>query len=182
MTVVNQPANVFDLQLPAIAYHDARDPGEIHRLIRQGRHQAPIAMDPYGPEVLTYESACRAARFPVRHAARDRVGGAGHQLRTCLGQGVPPAHQPRRRRAPPPASPGIARVHPEGRRRDARGVPGRRRALLPGAHLARVELAEALRVITRHMPNLRRSGPAPWRPPTELSSPTTLPVEFEAGR
>jgi cytochrome P450 len=51
-----------------------------------------------------------------------------------------------------------------------------------GAHLARVELAEALRVITRRMPNLRRTGPAPWRPPTELSGPTTLPVEFEAGR
>lgn len=48
-----------------------------------------------------------------------------------------------------------------------------------GAHLARVELAEALRVITRRMPNLRRVGPAPWRPATELSGPTTLPVEFD---
>jgi cytochrome P450 len=50
-----------------------------------------------------------------------------------------------------------------------------------GAHLARVELAEALRVITRRMPNTRCTGPAPWRPPTELSGPTTLPVEFDAG-
>ncbi len=49
-----------------------------------------------------------------------------------------------------------------------------------GAHLARVELCEALRVITRRMPNARRSGPAPWRPPTELSGPTTLPIEFDA--
>ena len=33
-----------------------------------------------------------------------------------------------------------------------------------GAHLARAELAEALTVITRRMPNPRRSGPAPWKP------------------
>jgi cytochrome P450 len=50
-----------------------------------------------------------------------------------------------------------------------------------GAHLARVELTEALRVITRRMPNLRRTAAAPWRPATELSGPTTLPVEFEPG-
>ena len=49
-----------------------------------------------------------------------------------------------------------------------------------GAHLARVELREALRVITRWMSSARRSGPAPWRLPTELSGPTTLPIEFNA--
>ncbi|OBI92718.1 cytochrome P450 [Mycobacterium asiaticum] len=51
-----------------------------------------------------------------------------------------------------------------------------------GAHLARVELAEALRVITRRMANVRRTGPAPWRPPTEISGPTTLPIEFDPCR
>jgi cytochrome P450 len=51
-----------------------------------------------------------------------------------------------------------------------------------GAHLARVELAEALRVITRRMPNARRTGPAPWKLPTELSGPLTLPIEFDAPR
>jgi cytochrome P450 len=49
-----------------------------------------------------------------------------------------------------------------------------------GAHLARVELVEALRVITQRMPNARRTGPAPWKLPTELSGPTTLPIEFDA--
>jgi cytochrome P450 len=48
-----------------------------------------------------------------------------------------------------------------------------------GVHLARVELCEALRVITRRMSNARRTGPAPWRLPTELSGPTTLPIEFD---
>lgn len=48
-----------------------------------------------------------------------------------------------------------------------------------GAHLARLELAEALRVITQRMADPRRVGPAPWRAPTELSGPTTLPIEFD---
>jgi cytochrome P450 len=50
-----------------------------------------------------------------------------------------------------------------------------------GAHLARLELAEALAVMTRRMPNVRRTGPAPWKPLTALSGPTTLPIEFDAG-
>jgi cytochrome P450 len=50
-----------------------------------------------------------------------------------------------------------------------------------GAHLARAELAEALTVITRRMPNPRRSGPAPWKPLLGISGPTTLPIEFDAG-
>jgi cytochrome P450 len=50
-----------------------------------------------------------------------------------------------------------------------------------GAHLARVELAEALAVLTRRMPNLRRTGPAPWKSIFEISGPTTLPIGFDAG-
>jgi cytochrome P450 len=48
-----------------------------------------------------------------------------------------------------------------------------------GANLARLELAEALTVITREMPNAWRTGPAPWKPLTGLSGPTTLPIEFD---
>jgi cytochrome P450 len=50
-----------------------------------------------------------------------------------------------------------------------------------GAHLARAEVAEALAVMTRRMPNPRRSGPAPWKPLTGITGPTTLPIEFDAG-
>ena len=50
-----------------------------------------------------------------------------------------------------------------------------------GAHLARLELAEALTVITRRMPNPRRTGPAPWKPLIGITGPTTLPIEFDAG-
>ncbi|MDT5164618.1 MAG: hypothetical protein QOC88_1512 [Mycobacterium sp.] len=48
-----------------------------------------------------------------------------------------------------------------------------------GANLARLELAEALAVITRRMPNAWRTGPAPWKPLTGLSGPTTLPIQFD---
>ncbi|RDH76791.1 cytochrome P450 [Mycolicibacterium moriokaense] len=47
-----------------------------------------------------------------------------------------------------------------------------------GANLARLELAEALKLLSRRMPRLARIGPAPWKPMLGLSGPTTLPVEF----
>ncbi len=50
-----------------------------------------------------------------------------------------------------------------------------------GANLARLELAEALSVMTRRMPNAWRTGPAPWKPLTALSGPATLPIEFDTG-
>lgn len=48
-----------------------------------------------------------------------------------------------------------------------------------GAHLARLEMAEALRVITAGMSNVRRTGPAPWKPMTGISGPITLPLAFD---
>ncbi|MGB8407486.1 MAG: cytochrome P450 [Mycobacterium sp.] len=50
-----------------------------------------------------------------------------------------------------------------------------------GAHLARLELAEALTVIARRMPNPHRTGPAPWKPLVGITGPTTLPIEFDPG-
>jgi len=48
-----------------------------------------------------------------------------------------------------------------------------------GANLARLEIAEALKAVTRRMSNPRRTGPAPWKPATSLSGPTTLPIAFD---
>jgi cytochrome P450 len=47
-----------------------------------------------------------------------------------------------------------------------------------GAHLARIELAEALKVITRRMPHARCTGPAPWKPIAGISGPISLPIAF----
>jgi cytochrome P450 len=47
-----------------------------------------------------------------------------------------------------------------------------------GANLARLELAEALKILTRRMPDPVRIGPAPWKPMMGLSGPMTLPIDF----
>ena len=49
-----------------------------------------------------------------------------------------------------------------------------------GAHLARIELAEALTTMARRMPNIRSVGPVPWKSMTGITGPTSLPVEFTA--
>ncbi|HUO40618.1 MAG TPA: cytochrome P450, partial [Mycobacterium sp.] len=47
-----------------------------------------------------------------------------------------------------------------------------------GSHLARLELTEALRVITKRMPDARLTGPAPWPSMSGITGPTTVPLEF----
>ncbi|CDO89138.1 cytochrome [Mycobacterium triplex] len=47
-----------------------------------------------------------------------------------------------------------------------------------GANLARLELAEGLKMLAHRMPDARRTGPAPWKPMLGMSGPTTLPIEF----
>lgn len=48
-----------------------------------------------------------------------------------------------------------------------------------GSHLARLELTEGLRVITKRMPNARLAGPAPWPSMNGITGPTTVPLEFD---
>jgi cytochrome P450 len=50
-----------------------------------------------------------------------------------------------------------------------------------GAHLARLELTEALRVITQRMPNARQTGPSPWNGMAGITGPLTVPLEFDPG-
>jgi cytochrome P450 len=47
-----------------------------------------------------------------------------------------------------------------------------------GAHLARVELAEALAVLARRMPRIRCVGPVTWRPIFGIAGPKALPIDF----
>jgi len=48
-----------------------------------------------------------------------------------------------------------------------------------GANLARLEIAEALKTVTRRISNPHRTGPAPWKPFFGLSGPTSLPIAFD---
>jgi cytochrome P450 len=56
--------NVFDAGLPSLAYDHLQDPDEAHRAIAEARRQAPIAMGPHGPEVLSYELVRTVLRDP----------------------------------------------------------------------------------------------------------------------
>lgn len=48
-----------------------------------------------------------------------------------------------------------------------------------GANLARREIAEALKTVTRRIANPRKNGPAPWKPIVGLSGPASLPIAFD---
>jgi cytochrome P450 len=50
-----------------------------------------------------------------------------------------------------------------------------------GAHLARIELTEALRAITQRMPNPRCTQPPTWKPMTGITGPISVPLEFDTG-
>ena len=49
-----------------------------------------------------------------------------------------------------------------------------------GAHLARIELAEALTTMVRRMPDMRIAGEVRWKSITGISGPASLPIEFTA--
>ncbi len=50
-----------------------------------------------------------------------------------------------------------------------------------GAHLARIELTEALTAMARRMPAIRRDGPSVWKPIIGISGPASLPIAFDSG-
>jgi cytochrome P450 len=61
-TIVATCSSVFDAGLPTIDYEHAQSPDEAHALVREARLQAPIAIGPHGPELLTYELVHAALR------------------------------------------------------------------------------------------------------------------------
>jgi cytochrome P450 len=68
MTIDTKASSVVDAALPTISYEDAPGPEEAHRIIRRVRQRSPIAMGPYGPEVLTYDlvrTVLRDTRFAM---------------------------------------------------------------------------------------------------------------------
>ena len=60
--------SVFAAGLPEIDYEHCQSPDEAHQIISEARRQAPVAIGPHGPELLTYElvrSVLRDPRFRV---------------------------------------------------------------------------------------------------------------------
>ncbi|OBA61614.1 cytochrome [Mycobacterium sp. 1100029.7] len=54
MAVGTAPANVFDAGLPALSYDPGETADEVYPRLQEALRQAPIAIGPYGPEVLSY--------------------------------------------------------------------------------------------------------------------------------
>lgn len=66
MTVDLPLADAFAATWPSVAYHELRCPIEAHRDIDRARAQAPVALGPYGPELLSYQlvrTVLRDSRF-----------------------------------------------------------------------------------------------------------------------
>ena len=57
MAVDTALPSVFDAGLPTLNYDHTESPGEVYPRIQTALRQAPIAIGPIGPEVLSYELA-----------------------------------------------------------------------------------------------------------------------------
>lgn len=64
MTVRSAKPSVFDAALPTLSYELTATPQEIYPQFRAAQEEAPIALGPIGPEVLSYELARTVLRDP----------------------------------------------------------------------------------------------------------------------
>jgi cytochrome P450 len=113
MTVGTVPASVFDADLPTLAYEQTETPAEIYPRIQAAQQLSPIALGPFGPEVLSYHlvrSVLRDTRFQIPPGLNllvqgitsgplwDKVvnsllcleGGAHHRLRSLTSKAFTP--------------------------------------------------------------------------------------------
>jgi len=68
MAVGTVSPSVFDADLPTLAYDPTETPAEVYPRLREAQRHAPIALGPYGPEVLSYHlvrSVLRDSRFQI---------------------------------------------------------------------------------------------------------------------
>ena len=68
MTIGTAPASIFDADLPTLTYAETETPAEVYPRLQAAQRLAPIAMGPFGPEVLSYQlvrSVLRDNRFQI---------------------------------------------------------------------------------------------------------------------
>lgn len=68
MTVGTAAPQVFDADLPTLTYRLDETPAEVYPRLQAAQQQAPVAIGPIGPEVLSYHlvrSVLRDGRFQV---------------------------------------------------------------------------------------------------------------------
>jgi len=68
MTVGIAAASVFDADLPTLEYGVEETPAQVYPRLQEAQRQAPVALGPFGPEVLSYStvrSVLRDTRFQI---------------------------------------------------------------------------------------------------------------------
>ena len=68
MTVGTAPPSVFDADLPTLSYSVDETPAAVYPRLQEAQRQAPVAIGPLGPEVLSYNlvrSVLRDDRFQI---------------------------------------------------------------------------------------------------------------------
>ncbi|MGB9303398.1 MAG: cytochrome P450 [Mycobacterium sp.] len=68
MAVATVSPSVFDAGLPTLSYDPAETPADVYPRLREAQSRAPIALGPYGPEVLSYHlvrTVLRDNRFQI---------------------------------------------------------------------------------------------------------------------
>lgn len=68
MTVGAAPPSVFDADVPTLCYDPEETPAQVYPRLREAQRQAPVALGPHGPEVLSYRlvrSVLRDPRFQI---------------------------------------------------------------------------------------------------------------------
>lgn len=63
-TATDTTPRILDADLPILAYHDLADPTEAHAHLAAARADSPIAVGPYGPEILRYNEVHTVLRDP----------------------------------------------------------------------------------------------------------------------
>ena len=112
MAVGTAPTSVFDADLPTLAYGAEESPAEVYPRLQAAQRQAPVAIGPHGPEVLSYHLVRSVLRdAPIPHPAKDQSVGPGRHVGPPVGQGDQQPAVPGRRRAPSAAQPDVQGVH-----------------------------------------------------------------------
>jgi cytochrome P450 len=68
MAVGTAPVGVLDADLPSLSYDAEESPAEVYPRLQAAQQQAPVAIGPFGPEVLSYQlvrSVLRDTRFQI---------------------------------------------------------------------------------------------------------------------
>lgn len=79
MTTATERPTVSGAALPTIAYHGMQCPDEAHAAIAEARRHGPIALGPFGPELISYDLvrlALRDTRFAMPAACGLSMFGA----------------------------------------------------------------------------------------------------------